>query len=133
MKTSTSLYTLALIALVALAGCKGTVTPARGLSSSDNGSTVELKVGAKIGVTLSSTPSRARHWELAPLDEAVVKQASGSSFEPHSKMAGSGGISTWGFQAVAPGKTVLKLSYFDMAAAGGKKVIDTFKVTVVVK
>ena len=133
MKTSTNLYTLALVALVALAGCKPTVKPARMLSSSDNGSTIELKVGAKIGLTLSSTPSRARHWELASLDEAVVKQVPGGGFEPHSKMVGSGGVSTWGFQAVAPGKAVIELSYFDMAAAGGKKVIDTFKVAVVVK
>jgi inhibitor of cysteine peptidase len=99
-----------LVTALLLAGC-GPGADVVALAAADRGSSVELAVGDVIEVALDSNPSTGYDWHLDALDETVVAVAGEPRHEPADGGLGAGGVTTWRFEAVAPGVTDLRLVY----------------------
>jgi len=85
-----------------------------GLSEEDSGTTVQLRVGDTMDVTLDGNPTTGFAWETAAVDVSVLKQLGEPEYvpDPHPVgLVGSGGRFTFRFEAVASGQTVLRLIY----------------------
>ncbi|MGV9411305.1 protease inhibitor I42 family protein [Nocardia sp. NPDC003693] len=79
-----------------------------------NGQVVRLAIGQSLTVWLASNPSTGYAWDLAMLDQNIVKQDGGAEYEQDPSpdgMVGVGGKALWTFTAVAPGATRLQLQY----------------------
>jgi inhibitor of cysteine peptidase len=103
------------------------------LTTSNNGSQVEVKVGRQIIITLDGNPSTGYSWEAKDLDSSVfelVGEPVFSSSNPN--LVGSGGTVTLTFKALKAGTSTLMLVYHRPWETGVEP-IDTFTVTVMVK
>ena len=105
---------------------------AKKIGEPDNGSTVTLHTGDQLDITLAANPTTGYQWEIAAGDAAVVKLVGGPEYAPGGSALGSGGKTTFHFEAVAPGQTTLKLIYHRPFEKNTPPV-NTFEVTVVVK
>ncbi|MEU0539281.1 protease inhibitor I42 family protein [Nocardia sp. NPDC005978] len=79
-----------------------------------NGQVVRLAVGQSLSVWLAANPSTGYAWDVAMLDQNIVKQNGGAEYEQDPSpdgMVGVGGKTLWSFTAVAPGATRLQLQY----------------------
>lgn len=85
------------------------------LTAADNGSTVELKRGQVVSITLEANPTTGYTWEVVePRDGQVMRQVGEIEFIPNrqeSGIVGSGGVQIIRFEAINAGQTVLKLVY----------------------
>ena len=102
------------------------------LGADDAGRQIELAVGEKMLVTLDSNPTTGYQWEVAEIDEAVLKQQGTEYDADSSQLVGSGGEETFTFEAVGAGETTLTLIYHRPWEEGVEPA-ETFSVTVVVK
>ena len=101
-----AIFALLLLALPSLAA----ETPAR-ISEKDSGRTIGLKTGDVLEVTLAGNPTTGYSWSVASVGE-ILKQLGEPVFESASPgLTGAGGKVLLRFQALRPGKTVLKLAY----------------------
>ncbi len=104
---------------------------ARILSEQDEGSTVHLKMGDLLVVTLEGNPTTGFSWEMAPAEAAVVALQGEPEFKAESDLIGAPGIFNFTFKAVANGQQALTLIYhrpFEKDVAPEKTV--TFSVVV---
>ena len=129
-------HRLWLLALVPLALLLAVSCGPRGkglqLKEENSGQKVTLDVGQTLTLTLKSNPTTGYQWQIAQLEEAVLKL---SSYEYRADMPitiGSGGVDVWSFEAQAPGQTTLRLEYV-RPWEEGKEPIQTFSVEVVVR
>ena len=122
MKKKTYIVGGALIALLILVvvfvvySPRETLTPnGMNLTAADNGSTVELKRGQVVSITLEANPTTGYTWEVVePRDGQVMRQVGEIEFIPNrqeSGIVGSGGVQIIRFEAINAGQTVLKLVY----------------------
>ena len=83
------------------------------LTAADDGSTVKLKTGQIVTVTLEANPTTGYTWAVAePSDgQIVLRQVGELEFEPESDLIGAGGVQIIKFEVVNPGQTVLTLVY----------------------
>lgn len=81
------------------------------LDEGDAGSTQTMKVGDELVVELEGNPTTGYTWEVATIDDAVLRQEGEADFDPDSDAEGSGGTVTLHFKALAPGTTTLELVY----------------------
>ena len=106
------------------------------LEAKDSGGTYTLNVGDTIRVSLRSNRTTGYSWaENKEKTDAKVLKSDGGSYEtnPHPEgMVGVGGVETWTFTALAPGKTEIVLGYA-RPWEKGKEPAQTFKTTVVVE
>ena len=102
------LILLVAVLTVPLAACSG---GAKKLSEKDSGAVVRLRPRGKLEIALDSNPTTGYRWEVASMDESVLRQVGEPEFKSDSKALGAGGKTIFTFQAVSEGKTVLKLIY----------------------
>jgi inhibitor of cysteine peptidase len=81
------------------------------LTAADNGSTIELKKGQVVSITLEANPTTGYTWEVAEGDEEVVRQLGEIEFKPESEAIGAGGVQIIRLEVVNAGQTTLKLVY----------------------
>ena len=125
-----SLVTLAIMLILATA-CSP--TKQANLTTADNGSQVEVKVGEQIVITLDSNPSTGYTWEAKNLDTAMFEQVGDPAFSSSNPdLIGSGGTLTLTFKALKAGTAALTLVYHRPWEMGVDP-IDTFSVTVSMK
>lgn len=118
-----------------LSACSTPVSPAgpaapKKINEQDNGSTVTLQIGQQLEVSLAANPTTGYEWEVASVDSAVIKQAGEPKYVPEGDALGSGGKTTFRFDAIKPGQTLLQMIYrrpFEKDTPP----VQTFEVTVV--
>jgi inhibitor of cysteine peptidase len=113
MKRAMQIEALALLAAVtvtASSGC-GSASPEISLTPRDNGRQVDINRGQTLVVSLPGNPSTGYLWHLDEVDEQILIQTGGATFEPQSEQAGAPGLHTFHFQAVQAGETVLRFVY----------------------
>lgn len=79
-----------------------------------DGQVIRLAIGQRLEVQLAANPTTGYAWQLATLDQNIVKQDGGIEYEQDPSpdgMVGVGGKSLLKFTAVAPGATRLLLEY----------------------
>jgi inhibitor of cysteine peptidase len=83
------------------------------LTEAGNGRAETVKVGENLVIELLANPSTGFTWEVAEVDTNVLQQVGETEFKSSSltPLPGAGGTQTLRFQAVAPGRTELKLIY----------------------
>jgi inhibitor of cysteine peptidase len=82
------------------------------LTEADNGQPATLYVGGKIVIELPANPTTGYTWEVGEMDTNILKQTGGTEYNSSSSTPlGQGGTQTLRFQAIAPGRTTLKLIY----------------------
>jgi inhibitor of cysteine peptidase len=113
-----------LLLACALSGCS---SRSRQISPDDNGSTITLRPGQALVVTLESNPTTGYSWQPV-FDSKYLEQRGETEFEPESSLIGAGGTETFRFEAIQPGTTTLTLNYMrpwekDMAPEGVFKLI----------
>jgi len=102
------------------------------LTEADAGKTVSLPVGAVLVVALEGNPTTGYTWEKVAGDAAVLSESGESTFAPVSEAPGSGGTRTFTFEAVATGRTPLKLVQH-RSWEEGVDPLQTFEVEVAVE
>ena len=121
------LFGLLLTALTACGSAKEV-----NLDADDNGNQVELKTGQTLVISLEGNPTTGYTWQVAELDEAVLRQVGEMEFEPDTGNVGAGGLQTLRFETVNSGKTSLDLVYH-RSWEEDEQPVDTFYVQVVVR
>lgn len=102
------------------------------ITEQDAGTTVEVRDGELLEVTLVGNPTTGYMWDVASVDPNILKPVEQLEFQADSKAIGSPGKLTLRFEAARPGKTSLKLIYHRPWEKNAEP-IDTFEVTVVIK
>jgi len=106
------------------------------LETKDNDTSVTVKAGDTVQVKLRSNRTTGYSWaEIKDKTDAKVLKSDGGNYEvnPHPEgMVGVGGVETFTFTAVAPGKTEIALGYA-RPWEKDKEPAQAFKVTVVVE
>jgi inhibitor of cysteine peptidase len=121
---------VSLIAAAAVLLLAGTAFAARTLTIGPkaNGTTVRLKAGDTLRVSLPGNPSTGYTWQVVKVDRKVLKPA-GYVFKPHASRPGAGGVETRRFTALKAGTTRLKLG---QTQSGSGQIAKTFLVVVAV-
>lgn len=106
------------------------------LETKDNGASVTVKAGDTVQVKLRSNRTTGYSWaELKDKTDAKVLKSNGGSYEVNAHpegMVGVGGVETFTFTAVAPGRTEIALGYA-RPWEKDKEPAQSFKATVVVE
>ncbi len=80
------------------------------LSSTDNGKTIDLRVGHTVMLRLPENPSTGYGWTVD--GDLHLVEVGEKSHVHSSKTVGSGGESQWAIKATAPGTTTLRLKHW---------------------
>jgi inhibitor of cysteine peptidase len=107
---------LALVAtvgvMVLVAACGGGDATTFDLSQRDSGTTLQVAPDDEIVISLESNPTTGFSWSEAPASQNNgILQLLAKSYESDSDAIGAGGVETWTYKAVKPGKAVLELQY----------------------
>ena len=97
-----------------LCACTAGGVPApvtRHITETDAGRLIELSVGDRLEVTLSSNPTTGFQWEVSHGDATVLRPVGEPKSAPAGEAVGSPGSTTLLFEAVASGETQLVLIY----------------------
>ncbi|MEV6767897.1 protease inhibitor I42 family protein [Nocardia sp. NPDC051030] len=112
--TTTPGTTVAVTSTAGKATPTSTAKEAVKLGVDADGKDVALTVGQGLVITLASNPTTGYLWQLADLDQNIVKQNGGQEYEQDPSpdgMVGVGGQATFNFVALTPGTTKLVLEY----------------------
>lgn len=108
-----ALAVLVVAAVGAMAsGCGG--SQAGGVVKADKsaaGSTVTMKVGQTLEVTLEGNPSTGYEWTVAAPAGTALEQVGEAEFKSQSTLTGAPGTYLFRFKAKAKGETELKFEY----------------------
>ena len=129
MKKLIKLFGLISLLLAALTAC-GSASEVN-LDANDNGSQVELQSDQTLVISLEGNPTTGYTWEVAELDEGVLRQVGETEFESESDALGSGGVQILRFEAVNSGQTDLELVYH--RSWEDEEPVETFSVQVVLR
>lgn len=103
-----------LAVLILAAGCGGPGGEVE-VGGQDNGGQVALKQGQVLVVSLESNPTTGYSWEVAEIDDAVLKQKGEVEYQQADAgdppKVGVGGVETFRFEAQGAGTASLKLVY----------------------
>ena len=106
------------------------------LETKDNGASVTVKAGDTIQIKLRSNRTTGYSWaEIKDKTDAKVLKSDGGNYEVNAHpegMVGVGGVETFTFTAVAPGRTEIALGYA-RPWEKDKEPAQSFKATVVVE
>ena len=83
-------------------------------------------------VSLEGNPTSGYTWDVAEMDEGVLRQVGETEFKPESGAIGSGGVQTLRFETVNSGQTTLKFVYHRSWEAD-EEPSETFTIQVVVR
>lgn len=118
-----------LFCLILFLGCGGRSEVE--INAGDSGGQVMLEMGQTLVLSLESNPTTGYGWEIAEIDEAILKQIH-HEYEPDRPiLEGSGGRDIWHFRAEAKGRMTLTLNY--LRPWEEAEPIQTFSVEVVVR
>ena len=81
------------------------------LTEKDAGTTVQLKPGDLVEISLAGNATTGYSWGVVGVDENVLKQVGDWTYKPDSDKVGAPGMYTLTFQAVDAGTTDLALGY----------------------
>ncbi len=121
-----------LMICAALAACGAQGPDPVTLTQKDAGTTVHVKQGSVLNITLEGNPTTGYTWEVVPGGSGVLEQQGEPAFKADSSALGSGGMMTLQFKATQTGTTALKLIYhrtFEPNVAP----LQTFEATIVVE
>jgi len=130
MSRSVLLVVVVLIIGIALVGCAAGA--GKTVTAADAGKSIEVKKGQTVSVTLEGNPTTGYLWQVAKIDESVLKQTGDFDFDADSNLTGAGGKLTFHFETVGAGSTALQLVYKRPWEKDAKPE-KTFDVTIVVK
>lgn len=102
------------VILILLAGCAPRQANELTLGDDAGGKQVTLKADQTLTVRLESNPTTGYGWEIAEVDDAVLKSQGEPQFEQQNsskQLAGAGGWQVFHFTALKTGETNLKLVY----------------------
>ncbi len=106
------------------------------IGADDDGRQIALDQGQVLVVTLGSNPSTGYSWQVAEIQEAILKQLGEAEFQASdpggTPVVGAGGTETFRFEALKAGQTTLKLVYHRPWEKDVEP-LDTFSVQVVVR
>ena len=102
------------------------------LDADDDGGQIELNTGQMLVISLEGNPTTGYTWEVAELDDQVLRQVGETEFKPESDAIGAGGVQTLCFETVNSGQTTLKLVYHRSWEADVEPA-ETFSAQVVVR
>lgn len=106
------------------------------VDADDDGRQIALDQGQVLVVTLGSNPSTGYGWQVAEVQEAILKQTGETEFQESNPggtpVVGAGGTETLRFEALKAGQTTLKLVYH-RAWEKDVEPLDAFSVQVVVR
>jgi inhibitor of cysteine peptidase len=83
----------------------------RWLTEADAGRTIELRAGDRLSISLGGNPTTGYSWGLAAVDERVLAPLGTPGYRASSGGVGAGGVFAFEFEAVAVGRTALRLDY----------------------
>jgi inhibitor of cysteine peptidase len=129
MKRSIPVLLLSMVLLVSLTSCGGKTFK---LDEDSNGESIEITKGATLSISLQGNPTTGYNWELAEVDQSILKPAGEVDYKSGSPLIGSGGVYTFKFEAVETGSTNLKLIYY-RSFEEDTPPVNTFELTVLVK
>jgi inhibitor of cysteine peptidase len=110
MKKLIKVFVLISLLLAALTAC-GAADEVN-LDANDNGDQVELKSDQTLVISLEGNPTTGYTWEVAEVDEGVLRQVGEMEFETQDTGdVGVGGVQILRFEAVNSGQTDLELVY----------------------
>ena len=101
------------------------------INAQDNSGQVTFEVGQTLVLSLESNPTTGYEWEIAEIDEAILKETYHEYKADWPVLIGSGGRDVWHFRAEAEGRTTLTLNY--RRSWEEAEPIQTFSVEVVVR
>jgi inhibitor of cysteine peptidase len=81
------------------------------LGKDDNGRQVELAKGQNLTITLEGNPTTGYGWEVAEVDESILRQIGEIEYRPESDLIGAPSMATIQFEAVGAGQSPLELVY----------------------
>jgi inhibitor of cysteine peptidase len=129
MKT-TLLFVFLLFTVGMASGCKAASTK---LTSADNSTTVNIKVGDPFTISLEGNPSTGYSWEAKDLNTDMLEQTADPEFKSDNPgLIGSGGTITLSYKALKAGTTTLTLLYHRSWETAVEPQ-SAFTVTIVVK
>jgi inhibitor of cysteine peptidase len=102
------------------------------LREKDFGQIVEINVKDVLEVVLKGNPTTGYTWDVASVDQEILKQVGETKFKPDRKTRGSGGNIILSFEAEKAGKTSLKLIYH-RSFEKDRSPIKVFEIKVTVK
>ena len=124
-----SIIAIVLAASVVLTACNGKTIKING---EDNGSTISMKQGENLVLSIDGNPTTGYIWEIDSVDQNILQSAGEPDYKSDSMLVGSGGTYKFKFTALSAGTTTLKLKYWRTFEPENPPV-ETFEVTVNVK
>jgi inhibitor of cysteine peptidase len=118
-----------IITSIVLIACGGKTIK---INADDNGSTVEMKKGETLILSINGNPTTGYTWEVESVDQNILQSAGEPDYKSDSMLVGSGGTYKFKFTAASAGVTPLKLKYWRTFEPDNPPV-ETFEVKIVVK
>jgi inhibitor of cysteine peptidase len=106
----TTKISLILLLAILIGACSSTKS-VKVLTEKDAGQSIAIVKNEQFKITLDGNPTTGYNWVASGLDGAILKQVGDPVFKADSNLMGAGGKITLIFQAIAAGKTTLKLDY----------------------
>lgn len=123
---------IAFTTIAILAACGAAGSDPVSLTAKDAGTTVHLKQGDVLVISLEGNPTTGYTWEAAPGSSDLLVLQGEPQFKADSSALGSGGTMTLQFKAVKAGTAPLKLIYHRTFEPGVAP-LQSFEVMVVVE
>jgi len=127
------LFSMVIAAALVLSACAGKTIK---ISADDNGSTIEMKEGQTLVLSIGGNPTTGYTWEVESVDQNILQSAGEADYSTDFKlrpgMTGVGGTYKFKFTAVSAGVTPLKLKYWRTFEPENPPV-EMFEVKVVVQ
>jgi inhibitor of cysteine peptidase len=117
-------------AALVLSGCSGRTLK---ISADDNGSTIEMKKGQSLVLSIGGNPTTGYTWEVESFDQTILQSVGepdySTDFRLRPGMTGVGGTYKFKFTAASAGATTLKLKYWRTFEPENPPV-ETFEISV---
>jgi inhibitor of cysteine peptidase len=81
------------------------------LTEKDSGVSIDLNVQDILTISLPDNPTTGFHWGIDRADSRILRPTGDPVYEPSSNLVGSGGRTTFQFEAIEAGSTRLRLIY----------------------
>lgn len=137
LTTSRVVATLLVLSTAMFAACGSDADPAQGnrtieLTAADTGSTLSVRPGDEIVVTLESNATTGFAWQMQtePASE-ILDIATSEYLAPDTELVGAGGEEVWRFVATGEGTTRVAMRY--ARSFSGETAGEPFGFTVVVQ
>jgi len=120
---------LFLLMMLAMSACSAGRTVQ--VNDADNGSTVELKTGDTLIITLEGNPTTGYQWELVPSQDGGMQlQGEPEYVAAKTKLVGSGGVYHFTFRAENKGSTRIVLKYYRSFEPADTPPISTYSLNI---